>query len=92
MVFIDIALHVHNLRRALQDFRLPVDEIRGKHKIAKSIVSLKFEPKAGGNILQLPLGFLEGTRWGSGAGGGRHVWILYAEDGFSAAKFPVLHI
>lgn len=40
-------LHVHSLREALQDFTLPVDELRGKRKIAKSIVSLKFEPKGG---------------------------------------------
>lgn len=42
MVFTGVPLHVHNLREALQHFSLPVDEIRGKHKIAKSIVSFRF--------------------------------------------------
>lgn len=68
-------LHIHSLREALQDFTLPVDKLRGKNKIAKSIFSLKFEPKGGKKlpIFKLLLGFLEDRRWGSGAGGSRCV-------------------
>lgn len=96
MVFLCVALHIHNFREALQDFRLPEDERRGKQIIAKSIVSLKFakggEKPNPNPRLYLLLGYLEGAVWGSGAGSSRHGWIPYGEDGFSAAKFPLLHI
>lgn len=66
-------------------------ETRGKRVIAKSIVSLKFEPKGKKHTLTSARAAGR-SALGSGAGSSRRVRIPHAEDGFSTAKFPVPHI